>query len=84
MNFMNTLYRIIFSMIGLNLNTLFQKLFNFISSDSFVNFRFEFRFSFFQYKKSYFSDFGITYKYEMIESHLIEKMNPSSAENFNF
>jgi hypothetical protein len=81
---MNTLCCRIFSIIGLNLNTLFQKLFKFISSDSFVHFRHEFRFSFFQYKNSYFSEFGITYKIEMIESHLIKKMNPSSEEHLNF
>ena len=84
MNCMNTLCCRIFSIIGLNLNTLFQKFCNSHLIDSFKNFSHESRFSFFQYKNSYFSALGITYKIEMIESNLIEKMYPSSAEHFNF
>ena len=81
---MNRLYLRFFTLIVVNLNTLFQKFNNFILIDSFENFRHEFRFSFFQCKNSYFSELGITYKIDMIESHLIEKMNPSSAEHLNF
>ena len=81
---MNRLYLRLHTLIAVTLNTLFQKFCNSHLIDSFKNFSHEFRFSFFQYKNSYFSALGITYKIEMIESNLIEKMYPSSAEHFNF
>ena len=81
---MNRLYLRFFTLIVVNLNTLFQKFCNSHLIDSFKNFSHESRFSFFQYKNSYFSALGITYKIEKIESNLIEKMYPSSAEHFNF
>lgn len=81
---MNRLYLRLNTLIAVTLNTLFQKFCNSHLIDSFKNFSHEFRFSFFQYKNSYFSALGITYKIEMIESNLIEKMYPSSAEHFNF
>jgi len=81
---MNRLYLRLHTLIAVTLNTLFQKFCNSHLIDSFKNFSHEFRFSFFQYKNSYFSALGITYKVEMIESNLIEKMYPSSAEHFNF
>ena len=81
---MNRLYLRLHTLIAVTLNTLFQKFCNSHLIDSFKNFSHEFRFSFFQYKNSYFSALGITYKVEMIESNLIEKMYPSSSEHFNF
>ena len=81
---MNRLYLRLHTLTAVTLNTLFQKFCNSHLIDSFKNFSHEFRFSFFQYKNSYFSALGITYKIEMIESNLIEKMYPSSAEHFNF
>ena len=81
---MNRLYLRLHTLIAVILNTLFQKFCNSHLIDSFKNFSHEFRFSFFQYKNAYFSALGITYKIEMIESNLIEKMYPSSAEHFNF